>query len=244
MFSIPQIFAARHRFGADSQILLSADSILTSRTEGGTISVRGFACGTTEGLPASPNRISGGIGMKWLIASDVHGSAYYCEKLIQSFAREGADRLLLLGDLLYHGPRNDLPRDYSTKETAALLNTLRDKIVCVRGNCDADVDRMMLSFPIETECAMLAEGKRLIFCTHGHVFNDKNMPLLTPGDILLHGHTHIPRCDDVGGITVMNPGSVSIPKGGSTNSYMTLENGLFLWKDLCGNICREFRIGD
>lgn len=179
--------------------------------------------------------------MKWMIASDIHGSAYYCDRLAEAFVKERADRLLLLGDILYHGPRNDLPRDYAPKRVAETLNGLAAKICCVRGNCDAEVDQMMLSFPIIAECAVLAAGERLVYATHGTGLKDGKLPPLLPGDILLHGHTHIPRCETIDGITFLNPGSVSIPKNGSAAGYMTLENGLFLWKDTDGNILTEYR---
>ena len=181
--------------------------------------------------------------MKWLIASDLHGSAYYCRQLLGAFEREGADRLLLLGDLLYHGPRNDLPRDYDPKAVTALLNEHRGDILAVRGNCDADIDQVVLRFPIWADYALLAEGKRLIFVTHGHLFNLDKLPPLHEGDILLHGHTHVPACETRDGVTYLNPGSLSIPKEGSCPSYMTLEDGVFLWKELeSGQIYREYAL--
>ena len=134
--------------------------------------------------------------MKWMIASDLHGSAYYCKKMVEAFEREGADRLLMLGDLLYHGPRNDLPRDYAPKEVIPMLNGL-------------------------------------IYATHGHIYNIKNPPPLAEGDILLHGHTHVPAWTEFGQRNVcLNPGSLSIPKENSPHSYMILENGVFYWKDV------------
>lgn len=172
--------------------------------------------------------------MKFLIASDLHGSAYYTRLLTEAFSREGADRLILLGDILYHGPRNDLPRDYAPKEVAALLAPLKDRILCVRGNCDAEVDQMVLPFPILADYAVMPVGERLCYLTHGHVYNDKNPPPLAPGDILLHGHTHVPVCREETAYVCMNPGSTSIPKDGSWHGYMTLENGLFRWKDFDG----------
>ena len=162
--------------------------------------------------------------MKWLIASDLHGSGYYCRALLDAFDREKADRLLLLGDLLYHGPRNDLPRDY------------------VRGNCDAEIDQAVLQFPILADYALLSVGSRLLFVTHGHLFHLDALPPLHPGDILLHGHTHVPACETRDGVTYLNPGSLAIPKEDSPHSYMTLEDGVFLWKDLLtGAVYREYR---
>ena len=151
--------------------------------------------------------------MKWMIASDLHGSAYYCRKMLEAFEREGADRLFLLGDLLYHGPRNDLPRDYAPKKVIPLLNSLAPRLLCVRGNCDAEVDQMVLNFPVLADYAVLPVGQRLVYVTHGHVFNLNHLPPLAPGDILLHGHTHVPAWTNFGqGSLYLNPGSVSLPK--------------------------------
>ena len=174
--------------------------------------------------------------MRWMIASDLHGSAWWCERLAQAFAAEKCQRLLLLGDLLYHGPRNDLPRDYAPKEVIRRLSELRQVILCVRGNCDTEVDQMVLPFPIMAEYALLQAGERLIFATHGHHFHAKNIPPLQTGDVLLHGHTHVPCCEQVNGIWVMNPGSVAIPKEDSWHGYMLLEGDTFTWKDFDGAV--------
>ena len=171
--------------------------------------------------------------MKWMIASDLHGSAYYCKKMVEAFEREGADRLLMLGDLLYHGPRNDLPRDYAPKEVIPMLNGLKNKLCCVRGNCEAEVDQMVLEFPVLADYAVLPVGQRLIYATHGHIYHVKNLPPLAPGDVLLHGHTHVPAWTEFGqGNLYLNPGSVSIPKENSPHSYMTLEENTMQWKEL------------
>ena len=171
--------------------------------------------------------------MKWMIASDLHGSAYYCRKMLEAFEREGADRLFLLGDLLYHGPRNDLPREYAPKEVISLLNGKKEKLLCVRGNCDAEVDQMVLEFPVLADYAVLPVGQRLIYATHGHIYHVKNLPPLAPGDVLLHGHTHVPAWTEFGqGNLYLNPGSVSIPKENSPHSYMTLEENTMQWKEL------------
>ena len=171
--------------------------------------------------------------MKWMIASDLHGSAYYCRKMLEAFEREGADRLFLLGDLLYHGPRNDLPREYAPKEVIPLLNGKKEKLLCVRGNCAAEVDQMVLEFPVLADYAVLPVGQRLIYATHGHIYHVKNLPPLAPGDVLLHGHTHVPAWTEFGqGNLYLNPGSVSIPKENSPHSYMTLEGNTMQWKEL------------
>ena len=124
--------------------------------------------------------------MKWMIASDLHGSAYYCKKMVEAFEREGADRLLMLGDLLYHGPRNDLPRDYAPKEVIPMLNGLKNKLCCVRGNCEAEVDQMVLDLPVMADYCILPAGEKLIYATHGHIYNGKNPPPLAEGDIQLY----------------------------------------------------------
>ena len=171
--------------------------------------------------------------MKWMIASDLHGSAYYCKKMVEAFEREGADRLLMLGDLLYHGPRNDLPRDYAPKEVIPMLNGLKNKLCCVRGNCEAEVDQMVLDLPVMADYCILPAGEKLIYATHGHIYNGKNPPPLAEGDILLHGHTHVPAWTEFGqGNVYLNHGSLSIPKENSPHSYMTLEDGVFYWKDV------------
>lgn len=177
--------------------------------------------------------------MKYVIASDIHGSAYYCDMLLKAYNNEKADKLLLLGDILYHGPRNDLPKDYAPKQVIEMLNGIADEILCVRGNCDTEVDQMVLNFPVLAEYCILSVDKRMIFATHGHVYNTQNLPKLHKGDILLHGHTHIPCCEKVGEIIYMNPGSVSIPKENSQHGYMTFENGIFEWKNLQGDIIRS-----
>lgn len=180
--------------------------------------------------------------MKWLIASDIHGSAQWCRRLLEAWDKEQAGRLLLLGDVLYHGPRNDLPDQYAPKEVIAMLNARRERILCVRGNCEAEVDQMVLDFPVLADYAVLWEGSRLIYCTHGHVYNTGKLPPLQAGDVLLHGHTHIPAWEDHGAFHYLNPGSVAIPKEGSWHGYMTLENGRFLWKDFDGAIRHELTL--
>lgn len=182
--------------------------------------------------------------MRLMIASDIHGSALYCGKMLDCFDKEQADRLLLLGDILYHGPRNDLPEGYAPKEVIAMLNPRKKQILCVRGNCDAQVDQMVLEFPIMAEYCFLelmcGAGEHVnIFASHGHVHNPKSLPPLQDGDILLNGHTHVPACreiTDTDGSTYryLNPGSVSIPKEGSQRGYIIAENGIFIWKNLDG----------
>lgn len=178
--------------------------------------------------------------MKLMIASDIHGSAYFCERLLEAFDQETADRMLLLGDILYHGPRNDLPRGYAPKQVLEMLNAVKTCLFCVRGNCDTEVDQMVLEFPILADYCLLTAGERLIYATHGHRYNLNALPPLQPGDILLHGHTHVPAWERFGdGNLYLNPGSVSIPKNGSPNGYMILENRCVQWKALEGEIYHE-----
>lgn len=180
--------------------------------------------------------------MKILIASDIHGSAYFCRQLLEAYKKEGAEKLLLLGDILYHGPRNDLPKEYAPKEVIAMLNPLKEEILCVRGNCDTEVDQMVLEFPILADYAFLYEKNRMIFITHGHVFNENHLPMLKKGDILLHGHTHIPACKEYENYVYLNPGSVSIPKEGSAHSYLLYEDGTFYWKNLEGEVYQQYTL--
>ena len=177
--------------------------------------------------------------MKLLIASDIHGSAYYCRKLLEAYEKEGAQRMVLLGDVLYHGPRNDLPREYAPKEVIRMLNDLSNEIYAVRGNCEAEVDQMVLDFPVLADYMLLFEGDKVIYATHGHVWNEDHLPPMKPGDVLLHGHTHVLRAERKNGILILNPGSVAIPKEGNPPTYAVLEDGVFLIKDFEGNVVRE-----
>ena len=170
--------------------------------------------------------------MKLMLASDIHGSAYYAEKMRQAYIDEKADRLILLGDLLYHGPRNDLPKDYAPKKVIEILNDIKEEILCVRGNCDTEVDQMVLDFPIMADYAVIYADGRTLYLTHGHKFNPENPPKLKKGDYLVNGHTHIPANEDKGDFIYINPGSVSIPKAGNGHTYMIYENGEFALKEL------------
>ncbi len=164
--------------------------------------------------------------MKLIIASDIHGSAFWCGKLMEVLEAENPDRVLLLGDLLYHGPRNDLPRDYAPKKVIPMLSAWKEKIVAVRGNCEAEVDQMVLPFPCLADCALVQCDGLTLYLTHGHHANPEHLPPLAPGTVLLYGHTHVKRDEVVEGIRCLNPGSVSIPKDGS-HSCILYENGTF-----------------
>ena len=164
--------------------------------------------------------------MKLLIASDIHGSAYYCGKLMEVLEREKPDKLILLGDLLYHGPRNDLPRDYAPKQVIPMLSQHKDKIIAVRGNCEAEVDQMVLPFPCMADFAQLEVDGTLFYMTHGHHHSPDDLPELPAGSVFLSGHTHVKMDEMRGEVRCINPGSVSIPKDGM-NSCMVYENGVF-----------------
>lgn len=180
--------------------------------------------------------------MKLMIASDIHGSAYYLKQLVEAYKKEQPDKLLLLGDLLYHGPRNDLPEGYAPKEVIEILNGMKDELLCVRGNCEAEVDQMVLQFPVMADYCILYERGHMIFATHGHNHNEQKVPPLKKGDILLHGHTHVPACNEHENYTYINPGSVSIPKENSPHSYMMLEEGKFLWKNLQWEVYKTYEL--
>lgn len=180
--------------------------------------------------------------MKWFVASDIHGSAYYTEMMLEAFEKENADKMLLLGDILYHGPRNDLPRDYAPKKVIEMLNKYADRILCVRGNCDTEVDQMVLSFPIMADYAVICESGRAIYATHGHNYNASKLPPLANGDILLHGHTHVPVCEEHEGFVYINPGSVSIPKEDSAHGYIIIDSGVITRRDFEENILYTYTL--
>jgi putative phosphoesterase len=171
--------------------------------------------------------------MKLMIASDIHGSAKWCEALFEAWEAEKPERLVLLGDLLYHGPRNDLPRDYAPKKVIPMLSDEKERILAVRGNCEAEVDQMVLPFPCMADYAVLCDGQRELFLTHGHKWNPDNLPPLKPGSVFLYGHTHVKLEQEREGVLCLNPGSVSIPKDGS-HSCLVYEDGVFrfhIWED-------------
>ena len=178
--------------------------------------------------------------MKMLIASDLHGSTKCIKELWKRVETERPDRIILLGDLLYHGPRNGLPEEYDTQEAINLLNSKSELITCVRGNCDSEVDTMVLDFMVEVPHMILSDSGLNIFVTHGHLYNTGHLPPMMSIDVLLHGHTHVPTFEKIGDNKYyINPGSVSIPKGGSDYSYLMYENRKFTWKNLKGDIYRE-----
>ena len=162
--------------------------------------------------------------MKFMVASDLHGSAHFTKMLLDQFDLHGCDKLLLLGDLLYHGARNDLPGGYAPKEVTAMLCDISEKILCVRGNCDSEVDQMVMSFPIMAPYSQVIVGNRTIFLTHGHSITPENPPRLSKGSLFLSGHTHVPTFAEKDGVYYANPGSVSIPKNGSERGFFVLDS--------------------
>lgn len=188
--------------------------------------------------------------MKYMFASDIHGSAYYCRKMLEAFDASGAERLILLGDILYHGPRNDLPREYAPKEVIAMLNERKDRIYAIRGNCDTEVDQMVLQFPVLADYALLVLNGITFYATHGHVYNQDRIPPMQEGDVLIHGHTHLLKaeqeeCSDGSRtlpLTVLNPGSTSIPKGGNPATYGILDGRTFSIRTFEGETVKEIRL--
>lgn len=165
--------------------------------------------------------------MKLMFISDLHGSAYYAKKLKEIYETEKPDNIVSVGDLLYHGPRNDFPKEYDTKETTKILNTFKDKFIAVRGNCDSEVDQMVLEFPMMSDYTIINADGNNIFVTHGHIFYPDNLPLLVENSIFVSGHIHIPVVEKKGTTLVLNPGSAALPKENYSPSYMLYENGEF-----------------
>ena len=180
--------------------------------------------------------------MKYMFASDIHGSAYFCQKMLEAYEKERAGRLILLGDLLYHGPRNDLPRDYAPKEVIAMLNAKKNEIYAVRGNCEAEVDQMVLDFPVMADYAVFVFNGCTFYATHGHIYHQENLPPLKDGDILIHGHTHVLKAERREGYILINPGSVSIPKEGNPPTYGIFEGDTFTIRDFEGREIKKIKL--
>jgi putative phosphoesterase len=174
--------------------------------------------------------------MKLLIVSDIHGDLDSLTKVVDAFENENADKILLLGDLIYHGPRNDLPPTYNPKQVINLLNEKRDYLLAVRGNCDTEVDQMVLDFPILADYALLSLDGLSVFATHGHHHNTQTPPPLREGEILLHGHTHVSCAIPFGNENLyINPGSASIPKENTPRGYIIIDENEVSFKTLDGS---------
>jgi uncharacterized protein len=180
--------------------------------------------------------------MKLFFMSDIHGSVFWLKKALKQFDHEHAEQLILLGDLLYHGPRNPLPEQYDTQEVAALLNQYKHKIVAVRGNCDAEVDQLMLEFPMMADYSVLLFEGRKIFLKHGHLFDFDHLPALSAGDVFMQGHTHLPVAEKRGDIFIVNPGSVALPKNNNPHTFGILENNVFQIKDTDGTVVKTLSL--
>lgn len=180
--------------------------------------------------------------MKIFIASDIHGSKKYCDLVIDAYTREKCEKMILLGDILYHGPRNDLPPEYEPKAVIAALNPLKSEILAVRGNCEAEVDDMVLDFPVMAEYALIFNKGRMFFLTHGHKYNEENPPKLNKGDVLINGHTHIMKLCEHDDYIYINPGSVSIPKEGTPRGYIIIDDDSIVFKTLSGEKVSSFSL--
>lgn len=163
--------------------------------------------------------------MKYIIFSDIHGSASRLKKILHIFEQENCDQMIILGDILYHGPRNDLPEGHAPKEVVQLLNAHKDQIICVRGNCEAEVDQMVLQFPCMDTYVRLIEGHQTLFLTHGHHYHPENLPTLKEGDIFFYGHTHLWELNQKQGVYICNPGSISLPKQNRPATYAIYDEG-------------------
>jgi len=177
--------------------------------------------------------------VKILFIADIHGSLYFTRKALEAFEKEGADYIALLGDELYHGPRNPLPAEYNPIEVAGQLNKIADKIIAVKGNCDSEVDQMVFDFPIMSAHSVILYNGRRLFLTHGHIYNENKLPELNAGDVLIYGHTHINNVEKRGDIFIINLASVALPKDNNPNSYGILNNDVFRIKDFDGNVIKE-----
>lgn len=177
--------------------------------------------------------------MKLMFLSDVHGSLYWLNRALEKVSEERPDQIVMLGDFLYHGPRNPLPEGYNPGQVAEVLNENKQRIIAVRGNCDSEVDQMLISFPIMADYAMLYHEGRRIYVTHGHGFSMDHLPPLMENDIFIQGHTHVPVAEYRDGIFLLNPGSIALPKNNYPNSYGIMENGAFAVKDFEGEIVKQ-----
>ena len=180
--------------------------------------------------------------MKLLICSDIHGDILCVNKILEIFNKNAYDRLVILGDILYHGPRNDLPSGYAPKEVISALNAVADRIIAVRGNCDTEVDQMVLNFPVLADYAVLLLDGVAVYLTHGHKYSPSNPMPLKSGDVMLYGHTHVLKVDRIGDNCFINPGSITIPKENNPASYISYEDGEFTILDFCGNKIKQISI--
>jgi putative phosphoesterase len=175
-----------------------------------------------------------------MIASDLHGSAFYTRKVLERLDIEGAQKLVLLGDIYNHGPRNPLPKEYAPITVADMLNSIKDKLIVIKGNCDSEVDKMISQFSFVDNLVLLS-GDKTAFLTHGHIYNKDNMPS-TKFDYVIYGHFHTGFIEEKDGVIVANAGSTSLPKNGTPNSYIVLEEGELTLKTLDGEAINRIKI--
>lgn len=180
--------------------------------------------------------------MKILFISDIHGSLYYAEKAFKIFEEENIDKIVILGDILYHGPRNPIPKGYDPAKVADLLNSYKSNIIAVRGNCDSEVDQMVIEYEMMDDYNIIKMDKYNIFATHGHIYDKENMPELSKGDVFIHGHFHLPMAEKYNDVYYLNPGSITLPKGGFPNSYAILDNNVFTIRDFNSNVIKSITI--
>lgn len=180
--------------------------------------------------------------MKLLFISDIHGSLYYLNRVLELCREEDPNYIVILGDELYHGARNPLPKDYNPKAVAELLNSYKDKIIAIRGNCDSEVDQMVLEYPMLSDYSTILYNDRRLFLTHGHIYNVDNLPNLNKGDVLIYGHTHVSLAEKHKDVFILNPGSITFPKENTPNSYGVLENDIFKIKTLDGNTYKKIEL--
>lgn len=177
--------------------------------------------------------------MKYLIISDIHGSYYYLNKVLKIFNEEKCDKIIILGDILYHGPRNDLPKEYNPKKVISALNELSDKIIAIKGNCDAEVDEMVLSFKLNQNY-FLNDSLRL-YLTHGHHLNFNNKDNILDVDVILYGHSHIHKIEKINNIFYINPGSISLAKDDLINSFAIMDDNIINIYDLNKNVLLTYK---
>ena len=170
--------------------------------------------------------------MKLMLISDIHGSAHYLKRALEVYKKGHFDRLVILGDVLYHGPRNPLPEGYDPKAVAVMLNEMKDEIIAIGGNCDSQVDQMVLEFPVLQESSHILMEDGALYLCHGHKLIEDALPSLPKDTIICHGHTHIPRDEMVGGYRIFNPGSIALPKKDTMHGYGVYEGGNLVQKDL------------
>ena len=174
--------------------------------------------------------------MKYLVVSDIHGSYYYAKKLEQIIMKENPSKIILLGDLYYHGPRNSLTDEYNPMKVSKILNKYKDNIICTRGNCDAEVDEMISEFKFEEYIQININGLDFFF-SHGHIYNIDKIPPI--GDIIVYGHFHTGYIKEKDGLVFVNPGSISLPKNNTAHSYLIIDNNELILKDIDGKVIEK-----